>query len=162
LSSSAKLDKVASANVTEHKCTIEVSTACVNSTNDNMRVLKQYRRARGLCDRCAKKWVYGHKCVANVQLQAIQEFWDLLSNDEAELETSAPTSPVSADSALCLILSETTLLGLESAKSMKLCGFIRGKQLVILLDSESSHTFLDAALADQLQGLSLLLKPLSV
>jgi hypothetical protein len=95
-------------------------------------------------------------------LQAIQEFWDLLSNDEAELETSTPTSPVSADSALCLILSETTLLGLESAKSMKLCGFIRGKQLVILLDSESSHTFLDAALADQLQGLSLLLKPLSV
>lgn len=24
--------------------------------------LRGYRRARGLCDRCAEKWLYGHKC----------------------------------------------------------------------------------------------------
>jgi hypothetical protein len=28
-------------------------------------------RDMGLCDKCAQKWVYGHKCAAIVQLQAI-------------------------------------------------------------------------------------------
>jgi hypothetical protein len=60
--------------VFEDKCITEVTTDCVNSTDDKMRALKQYGRARGLCDRCAEKWVYDHKCAAIVQLQAIQEF----------------------------------------------------------------------------------------
>jgi hypothetical protein len=82
-----------------------------------------------------------------------------LSDEEAKLDNSAPTSPMSANSTLCLILSEAALLGLESAKSMKLCGSIEGKQLVILLDSGNSHTFLDAALADQLHVYLLCLNP---
>jgi hypothetical protein len=85
-----------------------------------------------------------------------------LSDEDTELDTSTPTSPVSADSTLCLVLSEAAWLGVESAKSMKLCSSIQGKQLVILLDSGSSHSFLDVALANQLQGLSLLPKPLLV
>jgi hypothetical protein len=35
--------------------------------------LKKYRRARGLCDRCAEKWSPGHKCASTIQLQAMQE-----------------------------------------------------------------------------------------
>jgi hypothetical protein len=60
------------------------------------------------------------------------------------------------------VLFEAALCGMESAKSMKLCGTIQGKQLVILLDSGSPHTFLDAALADQLHGASSLVKSMSV
>jgi hypothetical protein len=54
----------------------------LGSSTDRVASLKSYRRARGLCDRCAEKWFRGHKCPNTVQLQAIEEVWDLL--DELE------------------------------------------------------------------------------
>jgi hypothetical protein len=36
--------------------------ARASSPDDKVQALKEYRRARGMCDRCAEKWVYGHKC----------------------------------------------------------------------------------------------------
>jgi hypothetical protein len=45
--------------------------AWANNTNDKVKALKQYRRARGFCDRCAKKWAPGHKCSDSVHLHAI-------------------------------------------------------------------------------------------
>jgi hypothetical protein len=44
-----------------------------NNIDDKFQALKQYRRARGLCDKCAEKWVYGHTCAPVVYLHAIQE-----------------------------------------------------------------------------------------
>jgi hypothetical protein len=41
------------------------------STDDKFRAIRQYRRARGLCDRCAEKWVPCHRCVTTVQLHAV-------------------------------------------------------------------------------------------
>jgi hypothetical protein len=61
--------------VTEDRHVVEL--AKVNSTDDIVRALKKYRRARGLCDRCAEKWSYGHQCSSTVQLHAIHELWDL-------------------------------------------------------------------------------------
>jgi hypothetical protein len=39
-----------------------------NALDDKLRALKQYRRARGLCDFCAEKWTHGHKCSTTVLL----------------------------------------------------------------------------------------------
>jgi hypothetical protein len=115
-----------------------------------------------MCDKCAEKWVFGHKCSSTVQLQAIQESWDFKVDEDSKSYASAPSSPVTTDNQLCVMLSEAALLSIESARSMKLCGSILGHQLVILLDSGSSHCFLDAKVATQLQGLSMLPKPLIV
>jgi hypothetical protein len=41
-------------------------------------------------------------------------------------------------------------MGMESSKSMKLLGNIKGQEVLILLDSGSSHTFIIARLADAL------------
>jgi hypothetical protein len=38
------------------------------SFEDKLRALKQYRRARSLCDRYDEKWSHGHKCATTVQL----------------------------------------------------------------------------------------------
>jgi hypothetical protein len=54
-----------------------------NSVDDKFKTLKQYRRVHGLCDRCAKKWSYDHKCAPTVQLHAIQEMWDLMPKEES-------------------------------------------------------------------------------
>jgi len=36
--------------------------------DDKLSTLRNYRRARGLCEVCAEKWVRGHKCAATIPL----------------------------------------------------------------------------------------------
>jgi hypothetical protein len=84
-----KVDKAVSVSGAEDSRSTEAARA--PSVDDKLRALKQYRRACGLCDRCAEKWVYGHKCAATVQLHAIQELWELLP-EEDHLETHSNSS----------------------------------------------------------------------
>jgi hypothetical protein len=140
---------------------IEVNRA--PTSDDKMRALKQYIRARGLCDKCAEKWTYGHKCSSSVQLHAIHELWELFTKEASELDESV--SEVNDHSTqLCVCLSEAVVMGMESSKSMKLLGTIQGQQMLILLDPGSSHTFISARLADALSHPRLLAlqKPLVV
>lgn len=41
--------------------------------DERLQSLRSYRRARGLCIRCAEKWHPGHKCAPVLQLHALQE-----------------------------------------------------------------------------------------
>jgi hypothetical protein len=91
------------------------------ASEDKLRALKQYRRARGLCDRCAEKWAYDHKCSPTVQLHAIQELWELFPDEASELQESI--SKVSDYPAqICVCLFEAPIMGMESSKSVKLIG----------------------------------------
>jgi hypothetical protein len=66
-----------------------------------------------VCDRCAKKWTYGHKCAPMVQLHALQELYELFPDEETIQDLSSLDE--SEDSAqLCLFLSEVVLTGVES------------------------------------------------
>lgn len=38
------------------------------SVEDKMAALRSFRRAKGLCDRCAEKWHRGHTCATTMQL----------------------------------------------------------------------------------------------
>jgi hypothetical protein len=117
----------------------------VASSDDKICALRQYRRARGLCDRCAEKWSSGHKCSATVQLHVVQELWELLSDDEGASSEQCATEISDDPSQLCLCLSEAAVLGVESPKSMRLVGQIQGHSVMILVDSGSSHTFVSCA-----------------
>jgi hypothetical protein len=64
-----KSDKGVVPSSVDDKRTTEAARA--RSPDDKVWALKQYRRARGLCDRCAEKWLYGHKCSSTLQLHAI-------------------------------------------------------------------------------------------
>lgn len=48
------------------------------SIDEKLSSLRRYRRARGLCDKCAHKWIPGHKCAAAAQLLAMEEVWSLM------------------------------------------------------------------------------------
>jgi hypothetical protein len=52
-------------------------------SSDRLASLWSYRHARGLCDRCMEQWMPDHKCPNTVQLQAIEEVWDMLNESEA-------------------------------------------------------------------------------
>jgi hypothetical protein len=75
------------------------------STDDEIKALRQYRRACGLRDRCAEKWVFGHKCAPTVQLHVVQELWELISVDDS-ISATPELSNCSDDSAqLCVYFS---------------------------------------------------------
>jgi hypothetical protein len=108
-----------------------------------------------------KKWSYGHKCAATVQLHAIQELWELFP-DSGPIYDDSRCSDTKVVDQLCVFLSEAALQRVESSMSMRFWCSIQGKYILIQLNSGSSSTFISSALADQLSGVSLLDKPVSV
>jgi hypothetical protein len=132
------------------------------SADDKLRALRQYHRARGLCDRCAEKWSYGHKCAPTIQLHVTQELLGLFHESEIEARPSELAQAVEDSCHLCMFPFEAAVQGVESPKSMRLIGQIQGCSIVILVDSGSSHTFIIAAVADGLSGLSSLHRMLPV
>jgi hypothetical protein len=59
-------------------------------------------------------------------------------------------------------LSEATVEEMESPKSMRMMGQIQGVDIMILVDSGSSHTFIRKVVAEKLLGLSILTRSLLV
>lgn len=126
------------------------------SQGDKLASLRSYRRARGLCDRCAEKWSYGHKCASSVQLHALEEVLELISNhsDSEHQETEPPH--------IMMALSQATWSGAAGHHTLKFRGSIQSIPLLILVDSGSSHTFLSSRLLSSLQGISDMPRPMSV
>jgi hypothetical protein len=56
----------------------------------------------------------------------------------------------------CVCLSEATSTGVEAPRSMRLMGTILGHEVLVLVNSGSSHTFLISTLGAQLSGSSAL------
>lgn len=55
-----------------------------------------------------------------------------------------------------------TISGVESKRSMRLMGYIQGREVSVLVDSRSSHTFISSAIAVHLQGASALCQAVKV
>lgn len=91
--------------------------ATVPATEDKISSLRQYRRARGLCDFCAEKWFRGHKCAPNISLQAMHEVWDLLQLDSfPEPQEDDQETPAEAPEHLFLALSHDAHRGPRDAE----------------------------------------------
>jgi hypothetical protein len=116
---------------------------------------------RPLCREVGAWGAWAQVC-PTIQLQAIQELMELFPDDGSESTDSFKTSPDELDSQLCMVLSEAAILGVESAKSMKFVGRIQGHDMLILLDSGTSHTFIRAELTSKLTRVSSLQRNLLV
>ncbi|CAD6260028.1 unnamed protein product [Miscanthus lutarioriparius] len=103
--------------------------------DDKLSTLRNYRRARGLCEVCAEKW-------------AMQEVFDLLTMEQSteELEESFEQ--------LLLAISHDARMGSNGHRTIRFHGTIHGLPIVVLVDSGSSSSFLAASIADQLPQLA--------
>jgi hypothetical protein len=131
-------------------------TARHTSVVDRVASLKSYRRARGLCDRCAEKWSHGHRCATTVQLHAIEEVWELLGSEETTEEVSEPEQQI------MMVLSMAAWAGHDTPSTFRLQGMLQNQELLVLIDSGSSHTFLNSKLLPLLQGVDKLSTPITV
>lgn len=127
-------------------------------SDDKMVALRAFYRAKGLCVRCAEKWSRGHTCPEKVHLHALQEIWDILQiNDEDQ--ASVQSEP---QEQLFMAVSVAAMAGEDGPRTMRFQGELQGKEILVLVNSGSSHTFVSANLASTLSGVSLLNKEVLV
>ncbi|KAL4608000.1 hypothetical protein ACB092_09G215900 [Castanea dentata] len=96
----------------------------------------QARREKGLCYNCDEKFVPGHKC-KNQQVYMLETMLDseeVEENEEAAARETQQTVPE---------ISLHALSGVDTPQTMHVRGMIHGKPLHILIDSGSTHNFVN-------------------
>ncbi|XP_048528005.1 uncharacterized protein LOC125507475 [Triticum urartu] len=126
--------------------------------DDKLATLRAYRRAKGLCFTCGERWSREHRCAPTVQLHIVEELIEMLQGP-AQPTPSTESTPSEAD---CCVLSQAAVDGAEAPTTMRLHGWVQGKEVLMLVDSGSSHSFVSAALATHLQGVKPAHRALSV
>uniref|UniRef100_A0A2N9EN79 Ty3 transposon capsid-like protein domain-containing protein n=1 Tax=Fagus sylvatica TaxID=28930 RepID=A0A2N9EN79_FAGSY len=104
------------------------------------------RRKKGLYYNCDERWSSDHRC-KDRKLYLIEEVED----EEAELveireeEVEAELEEAKAEITLC------ALLGSTSPSTMRVIAIVNGQTTVVLLDTGSTHNFMDGTLAKTLK-----------
>ena len=123
----------------------------------------QTKRELGLCYKCDEKYTPSHVCqfghinfiladesyseeylIQDVEKEGLDDQGQLLENDEQ------------------IKISLNALSGNVSFKTIRIKGFIKNREVSMLIDSGSTHSFIDEGLAKQLQCKLMPTKPLGV
>lgn len=115
---------------------------------DKIGALKAQRCAQGLCYICAEKWSPTHKCANRVQLHAVQELFTVLFESEEDTGSVLDT----AAEQQIMAISVHAMQGSEHRGSMRMLGQIQGKDILILVDSGSTASFISKKVAAGLVG----------
>jgi hypothetical protein len=109
------------------------------------------RRARGLCYNCDEKWGLGRKCKSTrlfimecedsdgEELQPIQQ--PRLLEEADSLSGGSEVNPETAPE-----ISIQALTGSPSPKTMRILRYVNGCAVVILIDTGSTHNFMDPSI----------------
>lgn len=123
-------------------------TESARAREEKLAALKSYRRSKGLCFTCGERWSRDHKCGSAVQLHVVQELLDALQDETPDGD---PETPSDSNSDL-IAISQQALWGTESSKSIRLRGLVQGSELLMLVDSGSTHSFMDAGIGLKMAG----------
>lgn len=111
--------------------------------------LKEYRRANGLCYKCGEKFVPGHICnqpmAGGAQLKAAEMIDPHEIISDAVLDALVAGGPEESAP-----ISATALSGASHPKTIQLRALVGNKVVLILVDSGSTHTFVDQSLLDKI------------
>ena len=114
---------------------------------DKWEALRSYRTAKGLCFMCGEKWSRDHQCKQTVSLHVVQEMVeffqctsseDLLTDEDEEVNLMALSEAAEGKSA--------------HSKAFQLSVIIQGQHRTFLVDSGSTHSFVDTNSASTLTG----------
>jgi len=113
---------------------------------DKWTTLRAQHRAQGLCMKCGEKWGRNHKCLEKVSLHILEEVMELF----LEAIKSGLTSNESSDDEV-FSLSQAATVGVQGRKTIKITRFINSQEILILIDSGSSSSFLSEKTADTIK-----------
>ncbi|GKV33977.1 hypothetical protein SLEP1_g42408 [Rubroshorea leprosula] len=140
------------------------SMAKTQNKTKNTRTLTEVemedKKRKGLCFLCDEKYTPGHRCAKkglyNLEIQATDEEIDV-ENDEME-----ETQSLNQLSTIEPRISIHPLTGEQAYNTLKVIGFVKKRPILILIDSGSTHNFLDVRLAKKLDCITDRVKPYQV
>lgn len=135
------------------------STDAARANASKLKSLWDYRRARGLCFKCGERWGHDHVCPTTVQLHVVEELLDIFGLDSF-VDTQLGSDEALQDTAMAISVSAVT--GGVSTKAFQLRAWLQGHEVLMLVDSGSSNSFINQQLAKQLSGVQPLSKPSGV
>lgn len=125
---------------------------------DRVAALRNYGRARGLCLKCGECWGHGHQCAAMVQLHVVEELLELLQAKVRDRQDGDSDS----DEEQLMSISKLATTGETTPRTVRLLGNIGGLDVLLLVDSGSSHSFISEAVAARMPGQVQQMRPVSV
>lgn len=110
---------------------------------------RQNRIAKGLCFRCNEKFGPGHRCkTGSLSLLELTDGNEGADRDEDNTPDDIPDSGSQADLAE---ISFNAILGKSAGTTMKLQGTICNREVLILVDSGSTHNFVAENIVKELK-----------
>jgi hypothetical protein len=168
LATAKKTPKLCSGKVVSSTPKQDLRTPTTQSDLWQTKQLKEYRRQNGLCFKCGEKFIPGHKCAANAVATPAAHLTALSAEgaDGGAILSDAILDMLEADLLFegdqdCYI-SLNAISGTQTNRAIHLRALVGKKVLPILVDSGSSHTFLNAAMIPRISVTSVLAKPLKV
>ncbi|KAL5211653.1 hypothetical protein ABZP36_022500 [Zizania latifolia] len=128
--------------------------------DDRVAALRAYRRSKGLCFTCGEKWGPEHTCSTSIQLHVVEELIHAVQGDNEPTLNSELHSPPETE--LCMALSPQAANGTESVQSFRVRGWVQGAEMLMLVDSGSTHSFIDHQLGMKLLGVESLPRKIPV
>lgn len=107
------------------------------------------RRNRNQCFGCEEKWHIGHKCKTQ-QVYIMDGFMQLSEDKEDESSESDTEDGQEALAEHNFNISLQALYGIPSMHTIRLQGFIKSQPVTILVDSGSTHSYLNSKIAKKL------------
>lgn len=135
-------------------------TKTKQSGEDKLTALKNFRRSKGLCFKCGEKWGPNHKCPTSISLNAIEDIWKCIIDHDDVSPTSLEDDSDSGEDLMAI--SAHALNGIEGSRTIRLRGYLQGKEVFMLIDSGSSISFVSDLVAANVSPWQLLPQPVKV
>lgn len=100
-------------------------------------------REQRLCLHCREKWQYGHKCKNKGQVATAEGIESNENIPEIVIDELPAEDTITKEAEISL----NAVVGGEGLNTIKLPRVLHNKDIIVLVDSGSTHSFLDPALA---------------
>lgn len=137
----------------------------MSRVEDKVAALHAIRKAKGLCYTCGERWSRDHKCGPTVQLHVVEElleFRDSSSKERGDEEKDSAVIPNSEYEGEVCQISKEAMQGTETSGTLRLQGLIQHNEILMLVNSGSSHSFISEGLADKWTQQRHVLSPIKV
>jgi hypothetical protein len=139
------------------------SGSSVKPDDSRLAALKAYRRAKGLCFKCGERWGHNHTCSTSVPLHLVEEMWALANSaeeDDSNEETDDQIDKTTEETMLAISIAAVS--GGEGNRAIRLWTSIHCQQVLILVDSGSSDSFMGSHLMGAMSDIQKLKQPMQV
>lgn len=130
--------------------------------DDKLQTLRSHRRAQGLCMTCGEKWSMQHKCPEKVSLHVLEEVINVMKPADSDADSKDDSSSKDEEVEQVFSLSSAAIEGIQGRKTIRMHGMVNNHDILILLDSGSSCTFISTKTVDMLRCPVTAVTPVSV